>query len=477
VSVEKLCGCEPARWPKCAHPWYLPKFRWQGQIYKPNLTRYAIEVLGRDGLDTKTEADALADDVRAAIRAGTYVSAKTTKNTVRATTDGTAQPVVISAAIATFVETVIDQDTDKLPQQKGRDRYHLDRFAAFTTTRGAIGALPVAAVDADDLIAFRRSAAIVVLAHSSWAKFRTSLVMFFNWAKSKGRASGYVDRSPFDALAPHQKKALKRGKFAKRSRRVDRVEEAALLKAAGRARDESTATRLQSLIIAAIESGLRLGELLALQWLDVDFERRSIYVRAELDGARKTGKARYVPISDRLDAELRALPLDPTGQPWPRTAFVFGNAIGERVTTIAKAWESTVLRAHGVEPVWVAQNKLSPVCRAKLRAIGLHFHDLRHEAATRWYLDDGWGLAEIRDALGHSTVAQTETYLNIDSAASPAEAMRRADARRAQQQQAAVAAAAVPRTVRRVPKLSQNAGSGDRAASALRLVSGGKLVI
>jgi integrase len=56
----------------------------------------------------------------------------------------------------------------------------------------------------------------------------------------------------------------------------------------------AVSTRNQWLIIAAIETGCRRGELLARQWTDVHLDRRVILVRAVEDGARKTGRARAV---------------------------------------------------------------------------------------------------------------------------------------------------------------------------------------
>jgi hypothetical protein len=46
--------------------------------------------------------------------------------------------------------------------------------------------------------------------------------------------------------------------------------------------------------------------------------------------------------------------------------------------------------------------------RAKIT--GLHFHDLRREAGSRW-LEGGVQLHTVRDWLGHSTIEQTSTYL------------------------------------------------------------------
>ena len=466
----KRCDCDEAKWPKCAHPWYLPKFRYGGKSYAPNLTRYAIDVLGRDALDTKTEADALADAVRVAIRAGTYLSAKTKKNTIAALTDE-AERVLMAAAIAEFGDAVIDADADKRKQQKARDRSCLATLAAFKTKRGLIGALPVDAVTADDLVAFRRSDAIAPLANSSWAKYRTVLGQFFTWAKSKSKR--YTKETPFEALSPHEKKALKRGRSTPRRRRISESEEAALLRMAGRSHLDAAAERLQAIIVAAIETAMRLGELLALQWGDVDLTNRAIYVRAEEEGASKTARSRMVPMSDTLFELLTAMITDPNGERFGRRAYVFGDAVGGRVTKIRKAWITCVLRAHNHTPTW-KRTALAPVSAAKLREIDLHFHDLRHEGASRWLESGVWTLEEIRQALGHATIAQTATYLHCDGD-SPKRAMQRYNEQRKQQAKtAAVAAAAAPKPSRDVHKLSTNGPHDDQHVSGPRLVKSDK---
>ncbi|MBL8142957.1 MAG: tyrosine-type recombinase/integrase [Acidobacteria bacterium] len=74
------------------------------------------------------------------------------------------------------------------------------------------------------------------------------------------------------------------------------------------------------------------------------------------------------------------------------------------------AWESLVLRANGH-----ATTRATPhtrVDRATLRAIDLHWHDLRHEGACR-LLADGVDIRTIQLMLGHADIKQTQRYLNI----------------------------------------------------------------
>jgi len=70
-------------------------------------------------------------------------------------------------------------------------------------------------------------------------------------------------------------------------------------------------------------------------------------------------------------------------------AFVFRDEVGRRRHSVKTAWRLLCQRAN-------------------IR--GLHFHDLRREAGSRW-MDAGVPLATIQRWLGHHNVSQTSTYL------------------------------------------------------------------
>jgi integrase len=105
---------------------------------------------------------------------------------------------------------------------------------------------------------------------------------------------------------------------------------------------------------------------------------------------------------------------------------VFG-ILGERVKNIKRAWETAVLKAHGHKAEW-CKGSLTPASRAQLKAIDLHFHDLRHEGASR-LLEDGWPLHHIQEMLGHSSIQQTSTYLNVTASGLQASMRKSDDAR------------------------------------------------
>jgi integrase len=160
----------------------------------------------------------------------------------------------------------------------------------------------------------------------------------------------------------------------------------------------------------------RLGELLALKWDDVNLDRRTLLIAAKEVGARKTKKARLIPISDRLAAVTKMHRTSEDGETVAKTAYVFGDEIGARTKSIKKAWETCVLKAHGCDPEWRRKgnsNALSSQSRGQLRMIDLHFHDLRHEGGIR-LLEKGWQLHWLQKMYGHATLAQTAKYLHAD---------------------------------------------------------------
>lgn len=93
-----------------------------------------------------------------------------------------------------------------------------------------------------------------------------------------------------------------------------------------------------------------------------------------------------------------------------------------------RAWNSAVLKSRGIEPAYTKTQNLDQTSRKAFAAIGLHFHDLRREAGSRW-LEDGVPLHVIREWLGHTNISMTSTYLGATLKVSH-DAMAQLDARR-----------------------------------------------
>lgn len=153
-------------------------------------------------------------------------------------------------------------------------------------------------------------------------------------------------------------------------------EERRLLAAAERPGRE----HLRPILICAIDTGMRAGEMLKLRWADVDLFARTILIRAF---NTKTLQARQIHMTDRLHLELAALAAKSNGP----DSLVFG------VATNVKRSFTSARREAGLE--------------------GLRFHDLRHTAATR--LCSGLSLPEVGRILGHQQPSTTYRYVNADA--------------------------------------------------------------
>ena len=218
-----------------------------------------------------------------------------------------------------------------------------------------------------------------------------------NWAVGRE----YLDRTPFRRGT----EVLVRMELEdnKRRRRISEQEEAALL--------ANASPCLRSMIIAALDTGMRRGEMLALRFGDIDWTARRIVLRGATTKSRKT---RVVPIgTTRLVAVLEWLRLDAEGGRKPDEMLVFSNEVGEPFKTFKRAWTIAVLKAHGVEPRWRkgSYKDLDAASLQRLREIDLHWHDIRHEYASR-LVEKGVPLAQVRDLLGHASILTTERYDN-----------------------------------------------------------------
>lgn len=192
---------------------------------------------------------------------------------------------------------------------------------------------------------------------------------------------GWIDRNPFHAGDP----VIDRAAETRRSRVLNYNEEELLL-----AQCVGNRAHLRPLIIAAIESGARRGELFKLTWADVDLSNYRIIIRAKNS---KAGKERTAIITDRLADELRRLQKS-TSKP---DDLVFG------ITTDVKHSFVSACKAAGIED--------------------LHFHDLRHSFVTRSAAAGILPTVSMKLA-GHEDLEMHSRYLNPD--ASDAERVREA---------------------------------------------------
>lgn len=141
---------------------------------------------------------------------------------------------------------------------------------------------------------------------------------------------------------------------------------------------ENSPPGLQDLLVIALDTGLRLGELVGLKRESVDLGQRHITVRNT-----KNGRNRRVPLTARAFDVLKRR-VDKLTQ----GANIFPPGPGER-------------------PWWIDSAFGRAVCRSGL--YGLRFHDLRHTFATR-LVTRGVDLATVQRLLGHQQIQMTLRY-------------------------------------------------------------------
>src|SRR5215212_1976439 len=133
------------------------------------------------------------------------------------------------------------------------------------------------------------------------------------------------------------------------------------------------------IVVMALQTGMRRGEILGLRWEHIDFEQKTIYI-----AHTKTGKPRRIRMTKPVEVELRSLKQDAS-----LDEHVFSYArTGLKLTTFRHAWEGACKQA---------------------KIAGLRFHDLRHTFATRLRAK-GVHEMDIMSLLGHTTLQMTSRY-------------------------------------------------------------------
>jgi integrase len=194
---------------------------------------------------------------------------------------------------------------------------------------------------------------------------------------------GWITKNPFSLGEPLINVADER----KRERIITLEEEEQLLAACTGRR-----THLRPIIICALDTGMRRGEILKLRWSDIDFESSLIAVRAF---NTKTMKERTVAMTPRLIRELTIIYEQSRRDPNDLTFGITDN--------VKKSFNAA---------------------RKDAGLLDVRFHDLRHTAATR-LVQAHLQLAEVGRVLGHTQPSTTYRYVNanIETARRAADAL------------------------------------------------------
>ncbi len=137
---------------------------------------------------------------------------------------------------------------------------------------------------------------------------------------------------------------------------------------------------LRPIVVLALHTGMRRGEIFNLQWQDIDFKRNIITL---LD--TKNGKPRKVPMNQLVVTALKEIAKN------TNSTYIFCYEDGQRIRDVRKSF-LTSLRKSGIKD--------------------FHFHDLRHTFASQLVMA-GVDLNTVRELLGHKDITMTLRYSHL----------------------------------------------------------------
>ena len=160
---------------------------------------------------------------------------------------------------------------------------------------------------------------------------------------------------------------------------------------------ESLRTRSQEvygLALLSLHTGMRLGELLALKWEHVDFDRGSISIIEGAQGTTKNEESRVATMTEEVRAYLWGC-RQPAG-------LVFPGRDGKAATDLSKTFSRVVVSMGFNAEVEDRRQRVS-------------FHTLRHTFAS-WLAIGNVPIRTIMDLMGHKTMAMTAWYAKLSPA-------------------------------------------------------------
>ena len=140
---------------------------------------------------------------------------------------------------------------------------------------------------------------------------------------------------------------------------------------------------LEPMVLLAMNTGMRRGELFDLQWSDVNFSERILTVSGAV---AKSGKTRHIPLNKEAWKVL-----DKWQQLCGENKLVFPGKNGERFIHIKKSWGGVLNDA---------------------RINNFRFHDLRHHFASKLVMA-AVDLNTVRELLGHADIQMTLRYAHL----------------------------------------------------------------
>ncbi len=203
---------------------------------------------------------------------------------------------------------------------------------------------------------------------------------------------GWLEDSPM-------RKVSKLKESRGRVRFLDEQEKERLLQAC----KESSTSALYPVVMLAISTGMRYGEIMNLTWTDVDFPRKRVILQET-----KNGERRAVPVAGQaleLLCQLEKKRRIDTQLLFPKVKLQKG------ATPDASFQKRDLDRVQKVQkPIQLRSAWTTALKKAQIE--NFRFHDLRHCAAS-YLAMSGASLADIAEILGHKTLAMVKRYAHL----------------------------------------------------------------
>lgn len=298
---------------------------------------------------TKADAEAWSRDVESKIDRGVYVSR--------------------IEAESTTVSDVCDRyEREVLPRLKGKAA----DASRLKTIKNKLGKLPIAVVNSTVLAKFRDERLETLsnqsVIHELGLITRVLKTCELDWGIALPSGVPLV-RKP---SAP-----------AGRNRRVAQVEFEAIIKASG-------SVELKSVLRIALETAMRRSEISGLAWDMVDLKKPTIFLQET-----KNGESREVPLSKAAVALLSGMP-----------RRIDGQVFKIRPDSITQAFDRALIRAR---KEYEKDCLLNNIKLDKHYLMGIHFHDIRHEATSR-IAEKVSNLVELASITGHKDLQMLKRY-------------------------------------------------------------------
>ena len=155
----------------------------------------------------------------------------------------------------------------------------------------------------------------------------------------------------------------------------------------------SDSPALADLVRFALETAMRRSEIAGMTWDRVDLKKRTVVIPET-----KNGERRIVPLSTEAVRILSSLPRKIDGEVW-----------GMEPDSITQAFLRALARARKAYEKECEEKKEKP---DPAYLVGLTFHDLRHEATSRFF-EKGLNPMQVAAITGHKTLQMLKRYTHL----------------------------------------------------------------